>query len=374
MGCVLSCVSKSIRAICAPFRYYSVAIKDLSSALHFAELIETAPKGSIRVSHLYFSNDTVPRQHDYIVNPQNEDLTAVTQSGMRRFLSKLLLKKYKRITFKKKESILQRRDIVAEALQGATGHTLTIDVIHRILIKVTESLLSLSITHRHRFHWLVESLKIPVLPNLKELSISVRVRGCNCNNIDNLLHVFSSLPALERFDLSGMHRFDTPNDIILNSAHRFPQLTHICLPIMWNINTESVAKSIARALRELDSKDGQSSRLPCENGEIRERTSAPMQLFVQLDPSWNINDHGWRFAEDIPSAHENRAACLESLKECAAQHPGRLRIHERSRYKDTAFDEQEQNWMDRASGGAGCWAVDSGALMRREGPCVLGTI
>lgn len=143
---------------------------------------------------------------------------------------------------------------------------------------------------------------------------------------------------------------------------------------MWNINTESVAKSIARALRELDSKDGQSSRLPCENGEIRERTSAPMQLFVQLDPSWNINDHGWRFAEDIPSAHENRAACLESLKECAAQHPGRLRIHERSRYKDTAFDEQEQNWMDRASGGAGCWAVDSGALMRWEGPCVLGTI
>lgn len=366
-----------MRAICAPFRYYSVAIRDLSSALHFAELIETAPKGSIRVSHLYFSNETVPRQHNCIVNQQNENLTAVTQSRMRILLAKMLPKKYKRFALNEKGKTPQRRNIVAEALQGdsrATEHTLTIDAIHRILLKVPESLLSLSITHRHHFHWLIESLRIPLLPNLKELSISIRVRGCSCNNIGSLLHVFSSLPALERLDLSGMHRFDTPNDIILNSARRFPQLTHICLPIVWNINTESVAKSITRALRELDSKDGQSSRLPCENGEIRERTSAPMQLVVQLDPSWNMNEHGWRMAEDIPLTYENRAACLESLKECAAQHPGRLKIYERSQFRDTALDEQEKIWMDRAVGGEGCWGADGGALTRQGGPSVLGNV
>ncbi|KZP20285.1 hypothetical protein FIBSPDRAFT_861793 [Athelia psychrophila] len=369
VGCSLSRVSKSIRLISAPFRYYSVSIKDLASALHFMELVQAAPKGTIRVSHLFISNDTSVRRRDCIVNPPNDDHIAVTHSRARRLLAKLLPKKYKHLAIKKKENEKpQVRDIVAEALleeTGATEHTLTIRAIHKILIHLTETLITLSITHHHQYHWIIDSLNIPTLPNLTELAVSIRVRGCHCNNIGSLLRVISCLPSLQRLDLSGMHRFDAPDDIILGAAARFPHLTHICLPVVWYINTELVAQMINHAMRNLE--ESRSCRSPCEDGEVRELPSAPIRVVVQLDPSWNMDDQEWRMAEDIPLSHETRTACLESLRGCAKQHRGRLMIHQRSKFRDTQLDEQERHWMDRAVGGEGCWGADGGLTQQASG-------
>jgi len=132
-------------------------------------------------------------------------------------------------------------------------------------------------------------------------------------------------PSLERLDLSGMHRFDAPDDIILRAARTFPRLAYICLPVVWSVTAQSVAKTINRAMLELDNTESSSPSSSCQtsmtssngardsNMHQSEKFRPPMHVVVQLDPAWDVKSQGWRTAEDIPLSPENREACLESL-------------------------------------------------------------
>ncbi|KAF7979786.1 hypothetical protein HWV62_40826 [Athelia sp. TMB] len=372
-ACSLSRVSKSIRALTAPFRYHTVAIKSLASALHFVELLDTSPKGSIRVSNLYFAHDTLNYPHICYISRAIEGGVILPQSRTRRLLAKLLPKKYKGLALKKlpkQKQTHQRRDIVAEALESrprATEHSLTIDAIRRILEGVADNLITLSIAHRHRYHWLINSLEIPHLPRLKELAVTIRVLGCNCNGMSSLYQVLSRLPSLQRLDLSGMHRFDAQDDVILGAVAHFNHLTHICLPVVGSIHSELAGQNVDRALRILSD---DSSNHPTCNSDVGlecDPPVAPLQVVIMVDPSWDVNVQGWHMREVTPLTPESREACLVSLRECAKQHRGRLTIHQRSTFRDSELEEQEQIWRDRVTGGAGRWRENDGLVCKADG-------
>lgn len=341
-GCSLSRVSKYIRAVSAPFRYYSVGIKGLASALLFRELLERSP--NICINHLFLTND--PR-HKYL----STDNLIRSNNGMgfiKNALSALdWVLSWIPMSFDTRDvekengdaQIAQHRDVVQEALKGKhpskAVNNLFMKAICAILSAQRQSILTLSIAYDFNDQMPLVYPALPGLPRLQELTVTVchMVMGAT---VFKLLPPLSRIPELRRLNMLGVTSTLLPQKILLKCAKHCEWLTHVCLPVLRGRNLPALAYSLEDTVLMLKRRfDAEISGMP----------DLPFIIIVQADP--------W---EDQREWNKGRMILVPFIKRLANIHANCLRVHQRSRAVSECPYEQEENWKGGIVGGEGGWA------------------
>lgn len=324
-GRSLSSVSKFFNEASKFAKYQSVALRGLSQTIQFASLIEELPEIHRGVCHLFVTNE-----HPYATFESSEDSSPTLTSTLSSLLSNLVpgtRNKRKQLESK----IDRRKQIIQEAVDqnSATYESLMHDAVYRILAIIAPTLLTLSFAFEFNFG----DPKIPSLPVLTELNLRYGFHW-RTPPIDKVLRTLEPLPALRRFNLVGVDCHALPGDILSKAAAFAPSLTHIYLPIVKCANLSDFGKELETAMEQ--SKEGNSAQ-----------TSA--LVFFQLDP-WTQ-----RHETLIPrgSWEAELLLCRRLVKKY-----NRLVLRERAEPKDECHGEQEQEWLERVSGGDGCWRLN----------------
>ncbi|KZP20263.1 hypothetical protein FIBSPDRAFT_861781 [Athelia psychrophila] len=345
-GCSLSRVSKYIHEVSSPFRYYSIGIKGLASALLFVELLERSP--DIRITHLLFTND--PR-HAYSVvantsSPIQDNGFAQYVLVMRDWIMTMLPATFNQRYFENATSAEggQRRDIVREALNGErfskAANGLLMAAIRAILTSQSKSLLTLSIAYDFTGHKAFELPCLPGLPQLQELTVTIRPFPTDLGaKVFDLLPPLNGMPALRRLNMLGMTSSMLPQEILLECAEHCAELTHVCLPVLGAHNLHALAFSLEATIRVLKARFGSDSE---SEEQVEAAPKFPLNIVVQADP-WEIK----------PS--RSHTLLIPFIRSTVDIHPECLRVHQRAILIDGSAQEQENNWKDRILGGEGGW-------------------
>ncbi|KAF7967344.1 hypothetical protein HWV62_34679 [Athelia sp. TMB] len=344
-GCSLSRVSKYIRDVSAPFRYYSVGIKGLASALLFAELLESSP--DIRVTHLFLTNDARHKYPSAPVTPTSPvagyDLAANVLYVRNRLISMLLPAAFaQRYEIAMDAQGELRRDIVKEALDGERlskgANSLLMKAFRAILASQSLNLATLSIAYDFAGHKAFELASFPNLPQLQELTVSIRPFPLDLGpKVFELLPPLAGMPQLRRLNMLGMINSMLPQEILLDCADHLPHLTHVCLPVLRAHNLQAIAFSLEATIRLLKNR---------HESELPDAPQFPWSILVQADP--------W---DDQTESLRRHSLMIPFVRNTVGIHPDCLRVHQRVAGVDVCAEEQEKNWRDRIHGGEGAWAA-----------------
>jgi hypothetical protein len=273
----------------------------------------------------------VTNEHPYATFESSEDNSSTLTSTLSSLLSNLrpgTRKKRKQDEIKAE----RRKHIIQEATDrnSATYESIMHDTVYRILAIVAPTLLTLSFAFEFDFG----DPKIPSLPVLTELNLRYGFHW-RTPSIDKVFRTLEPLPALRRFNLVGVECHALPGEILAKVAELAPSLTHIYLPIVRCTNLTDFGKELEKAMEQ------------STEGNL---TQTGALMFVQLDP-WTEKDETL-----IP-----RASWEAELLLCRriAQKYKRLVLRERREPKDKFHGEQEQEWLERVSGGDGCWSLNA---------------
>ncbi|KAF7979784.1 hypothetical protein HWV62_40822 [Athelia sp. TMB] len=331
-GASLSAVSHSFRKASAPYRYYSIGIKSVPSALKFVDLLQRTPREDLPVRHLFITND--PRHLKTKAADDDPETASLGKRALRRLLPNSCLR-----FFRKKGFGSRRRDPPSYSAIPSPTDFQAIEAIRIILYTLYPTLATLSLSLDF------DQLKhLPPLPHLTDLTLTLRTAWPRV--VSSVFRALPPLPALRRLDLLGVDCLDPPDRILLDAVTHLPQLTHICLPVVRSTNFIPVALTLGAAMARLEAKKRET--VAC---------CPPLWVLVQADPWHAKGGSRWHERHDIWMPVKAWSGGIRAFRECLRDHDW-LRIHQRRVPLDICAAEQEAHWVDRLTGGDGCWGLD----------------
>ncbi|KZP05387.1 hypothetical protein FIBSPDRAFT_877597 [Athelia psychrophila] len=311
-GASLALVSRGVHDASQHCRYYSVALRGLPSALKFAQLLGKHRIHEIQVYHLY-----VTYTYPYAYLDDSRSPIANKTHGIPSIIFKIAQKVFKEMAAEKnvvQKALKQNPHLTAEGLMHATLFT--------ILLAVAPTLTTLSLCINLTFR----KPAVPSLPFLTELTLRYAFGWRTCS-IAQVLGTFTRLPSLRMLDLLGLACYAKPEEIMVEAARVAPNMTHICLPIIRAAN-----------LHDMN---------PATNITFWERLDGgDLVIQMQLDP--------WYERAEIYTSNNEWSRRWNLLTREAGWRPGFV-FYIREKPVDECYEEQQENWLARISGGTGRW-------------------
>jgi hypothetical protein len=278
-GRALSLVSKYINETSKHTKFQSIAVRSLTQALAFADLLEQSPPGEHRVCHLFISMD-----------PEHSIYKAKRMSSVSSTLKRIhsLLSGLRR-TMGRKQRGGRAHPFKNQSLSGVA--------LTRILTAVAPCLRTLSIAIQS---YGISAFRqgnqaIPSLPALHELTIGFY--SGNFNRSEDILTAFTSLPNLRRLNLEWLRVAINPSLLLERVLKLAPSLTHLRLPTLSPIAIYGESRVLPPLPSMLEMILVQPPPLPCPDLDYQEEAvdwSALLALkddrVIQLRPSyleWN---------------------------------------------------------------------------------------
>lgn len=312
-GCALSLVSKEVRDASQQYRYFSVSLRGLRSALEFAKLLGKQPINNIRVYHLYVTNQYPYASFDSYSPIANK--TNVIPIFLRKIFQKISKRKISEKGIVQTAAALEDNPHLSdEENMHATMFT--------ILFAITSTLKTLSIDVDFDFH----DPAIPSLPCLTELTLKYSF-GWRTHPITRVLGTLKQLSSLQTLDLLGLTCYAKPEEIMTEVAKVAPNITHICLPIIRGTHFRDIGLGPDSTFWERP------------NGE-------DLMIQMQLDP--------WLEGVDNLASRSHWSGIWNFLTYEAGRRP-KFVFLTREKPIDVCFEEQQDNWKSRITGGTGRW-------------------